>query len=66
MRGNNLMLVLLVGLGVAMTGCYQSPDVTMHEPGVYKGRKDPLLAYEGSGEQQQKLKARFSMVQTDR
>jgi hypothetical protein len=40
----------------------ESRDFTMHEPGVYKGIKDPLLAKE----QHQELVKRFKMVQTDR
>jgi len=59
-----LVVILLIGIG--LTGCYQSADVTLHEPGEYKGAKDPLLAYEGSAEQQQKLMERFKQVQTDR
>lgn len=30
-------------LAVSMTGCYESPSVTLFEPGVYKGADDPLL-----------------------
>jgi len=36
----------------------------MHEPGVYKGDKDELLAK--SQQQQQVLIDRFKLVQTDR
>ncbi len=44
-------------------GCSsESRKVTMHEPGVYKGAKDPLLALQ----QQQELIDRFKLVQTDR
>ncbi len=60
------MVLLLSALALGVGGCYQSPDVSLHEPGVYKGRKDPLLALEGSSEQQQRLLDRFNMVQTDR
>ena len=31
-------------LTVFLTGCYESPSVTLFEPGVYKGANDPLLA----------------------
>jgi hypothetical protein len=64
MHYRNIMVILLLSLG--LSGCYQSADVTMHEPGVYKGAKDPLVKLQGSSEQQQKLKDRFNLVQTDR
>jgi len=52
-------LIILAGL----TGCSsESRKVTMHEPGVYKGAKDPLLVMQ----QQQELIDRFKLVQTDR
>jgi hypothetical protein len=66
MRYRHLMLTLLLTGTAALSGCYQSTDVSLHEPGEYKGKKDPLLAYEGSAEQQQKLLERFKQVQTDR
>ena len=51
--------IVLAGL----TGCSSEPrSVTMHEPGVYKGAKDPLLAQQ----RQQDLIDRFKLVQTDR
>ena len=51
--------VILAGLA----GCSMEPrSVTMHEPGVYKGAKDPMLALQN----QQVLIDRFKLVQTDR
>ncbi|MHB9097510.1 MAG: hypothetical protein ACYC5X_06780 [Syntrophales bacterium] len=51
--------IVLAGL----IGCSSEPrSVTMHEPGVYKGAKDPLLAQQ----RQQELIDRFKLVQTDR
>ncbi len=48
-----------------LAGCSSEPrGVTMHEPGVYKGDKDELLAK--SQQQQQALIDRFKLVQTDR
>ncbi len=48
---------------VLLAGCsYECRETTMHEPGVYKGAKDPLLARQ----QQQELIDRFKLVQTDR
>jgi hypothetical protein len=65
--GRNVLCPVLLGCAVAaVSGCYESPDVTLYEPGVYKGRTDPLLAKERSPEQQQALRARFELGQTDR
>lgn len=46
MNASMRKLVLWTGgvlLAVLMTGCYESPEVIVYEPGVYKGAKDPLL-----------------------
>ena len=46
-----------------MSGCStESRRTTLHQPGVYKGVKDPLLAKQN----QQELVNRFKLVQTDR
>ncbi len=46
-----------------LAGCSsESRKITMHEPGVYKGAKDPLLALKN----QQELIDRLKLVQTDR
>ncbi len=56
------LLVLLLVFEIA-AGCSTEPrGVTVHEPGVYKGGKDPLTAVD----QQQVLNDRFRLVQTDR
>ena len=48
---------------VALSACSSEPrSTTMHKPGVYKGAKDPLLAWKN----QQELIDRFKLVQTDR
>lgn len=53
--------VVLAGL----VGCSSEPrSVTFHEPGVYKGDKDELLAR--TQQQQQALIDRFRLVQADR
>jgi hypothetical protein len=45
-------------------GCSPEPrSTTMHEPGIYKGARDPLLARQG---QQQELVDRLNLVQRDR
>ncbi|MEJ2096855.1 MAG: hypothetical protein P8Y38_06890 [Deltaproteobacteria bacterium] len=50
----------------ALWGCYESPNIAIHEPGVYKGKQDPLLAKERQPEQKKLLVERFNNVQTDR
>lgn len=55
-------LALLVALG--LTACYESTDVTLHEPGVYKGKVDEHAL--SAEERAQVLKQRFIQVQTDR
>lgn len=53
-------------LALALAGCYESPDdVTLHEPGVYKGPSDPLGNKLDDDELQQALEQRFR-GQTDR
>jgi hypothetical protein len=49
-----------------LVGCYESADIAFHEPRVYKGKQDPLLAKQRQPEQQQQLIERFNKVQTDR
>jgi hypothetical protein len=51
---------------VLLAGCYETPDVTLSKPGVYKGPVDPLVEKQGSAKQQEALVARFNQVQTDR
>jgi len=62
MKGKKWILFSLL-LFIWLAACSnESRDFTMHEPGVYKGAKDPLLAKE----QHQELINRLKMVQTDR
>lgn len=60
----------LTALGAVLllvSGCYRPPwDVTWHEPHVYKGKQDPLLAKMQGGELKERLRERFQAVQTDR
>ena len=57
---------ILIGITiVGLAGCYEPADVTVHEPGVYKGSKDPLLNTDAK-ERDEKLMARFNQVQRDR
>jgi hypothetical protein len=61
-----VFIVIVVMSLLSLGGCYRSPDITYHTPGVYKGPRDPLLQKERSPEQQQRLLQRFNQVQTDR
>ena len=51
---------------VLATGCSRATDVTVYEPGVYKGPKDPLVAMHATAEHKALLQERFTMGQTDR
>ncbi|MGA7799918.1 MAG: hypothetical protein WCC36_03825 [Gammaproteobacteria bacterium] len=65
--GRTLRVVLIcVAAAGALGGCYRSPDVQVHKPGVYQGARDPLLAVEKTEKQQKRLEERFQLVQTDR
>lgn len=57
------VLLVLAGLGA---GCYAPQEVTLHEAGVYKGSKDPLLSQHRQSEAKETLQQRFDLVQTDR
>ena len=61
-----LALVLaLAFLPLSLTACAERADVTLHEPGVYKGGEDPLLAKQDS-QYVQTLQDRFARGQSDR
>ncbi len=49
----------------ALAGCYESTDITVHSPGVYKGAHDPLLD-RPVAERSAALKKRFQLVQVER
>ncbi len=66
MNGRALIALASVALLAGLSGCYESPDVTVHKPGVYKGAYDPLLDKVRTQEHQQALRERFNQVQTDR
>jgi hypothetical protein len=62
-HGTLLVLALVIA---AICACYESPAVALHEPGVYKGATDPLLARQRSDKQIEVLRERFTQIQTDR
>ena len=60
-------LAALLAALLFLSGCYRAPwDVTWHEPHVYKGKQDPLLAKMRGDELSERLGERFRAVQTDR
>jgi hypothetical protein len=56
----------LLVLSLGTTGCTEKTTVTLHEPGVYKGDKDPLLAKQADPAYRETLQKRFVRGQTDR
>jgi hypothetical protein len=54
------ILIALLGL----TACYEDTDVTIYEPGVYKGSQDEHAL--SAEERAEVLAKRFNQVQTDR
>ena len=64
MRVTTLAATLLVL--ASLTGCYESTSVTLHEPGVYMGREDPLLAADDSKAFEDALRKRFEEGQAPR
>lgn len=65
-RAGVLVAGCLLAMGALLTGCYEDTDVTVHDPGVYKGKTDPLLAKMKTESLQGELDDRFRSVQMDR
>ena len=59
------MALALAVMSMSLTACAERAEVTLHEPGVYKGGEDPLLAKQDS-EYTETLQDRFARGQTDR
>ena len=64
-RRGALTIAVLAGAVVA-SGCWESSDITVLEPGTFKGQKDPLLDSKSTAERQEVLQKRFQLVQADR
>lgn len=61
------VLALGVFLAVPLSGCdHERAKVTTYEPGKYKGQTDPLVAKTKGGVNDEAIKKRFAMIQTDR
>ncbi len=56
----------VLAIALLLGGCYESPDVTLHEPGEYKGPDDPFLEKAADPEHQEQLQQRLARGQTDR
>lgn len=56
--------LLMITALLALSGCYEDTDVTLHEPGVYKGSPDEHAL--SAEERADILAKRFNQVQTDR
>lgn len=59
-------LVVLIAAVVTLGGCYEDMGVSLHEPGEYKGKHDPLVNKMQQQQLQQSLDQRFKTGQTDR
>ena len=57
---------MLISTILIVVACYESPDVVLHKPGVYKGARDPLLVKQRSAKQQEVLRERVMLIQADR
>ena len=62
---NAMTAVTVMVLAAGVAGCWDSTEVTVHNPGEYKGEKDPLLAQSASA-RTNALTERFQSVQADR
>jgi hypothetical protein len=60
------MALALAVMSMSLTACGKQASVTLHEPGVYKGGVDPLLAQQQDPQQIQALQGRFAKGQSDR
>jgi hypothetical protein len=61
-----LQLGSLALLAMMAAGCSRAVDVTVYEPGVYKGAKDPLVAKHATPEHKALLQERLTKSQVDR
>ena len=62
---NATLTAAVVVLAAGLTGCWDSTEVVVHNPGEYKGEPDPLLAQSASA-RAGTLNERFQHGQVDR
>ena len=65
MPNRTLAAAVALAATFMLSGCWEDPEVTLHEPGEYKGSRDPLLNQQASARVEQ-LQKRFQLVQMDR
>ncbi|MDX1512778.1 MAG: hypothetical protein R3174_03450 [Gammaproteobacteria bacterium] len=65
MKTKGIVAAAVVIASAGLSGCWEDSEVTVHEPGKYKGMKDPLLTQQASA-RDEALKKRFELVQVDR
>ncbi len=65
MNTKGLIAIVFLAAAAGLGGCYESTDITLHEPGEYKGQRDPLLDQQGAAHDES-LKKRFQLVQVER
>jgi hypothetical protein len=65
MKKRTIAAAATVTAALALSGCWDSGDVTIHQAGKYKGVRDPLLSQDVS-ERAETLEKRFALIQTDR
>ena len=61
-----LKLAMVAAIGLLTSGCGEATEVTVYEPGVYKGAADPLLSKAGDPAYAQAMQDRLQRGQTDR
>jgi len=66
MKRRGALTIAALASVVILSGCYESGDVTVHNPGEFKGMKDPLLDAKSTAEREEVLQKRFQLVQVDR
>jgi hypothetical protein len=60
------IVLLVVSSSLLLSACYEKVGVSLHEPGEYKGQKDPLLTKMKDPQLQKDLEERFKVSQSDR
>jgi cobalamin biosynthesis protein CobD/CbiB len=65
-RRSLAVALALAVLPMSLAACAERADVTLHEPGVYKGGEDPLLAKQQNPQNIETLQDRFAKGQSDR
>ncbi len=66
MKRRGALTIAVLACTALASGCWESTDVTVHEPGRYKGVNDPLLDAKSTAEREEVLQKRFQLVQVDR